>query len=56
MKLAEHIQLIHREIETMTLEGHIDTGDKFIASEDLSSALARLAKAIEYIIENDKPE
>ena len=47
MKPEKHVAKMREQLEMMHLEGHIDDQAKYVAAEDISIALEKLARAIE---------
>ena len=47
MKASKYVRKMHDLLEKMTMEGHINTPDKYVAAEDVSISLKKLGDAIE---------
>uniref|UniRef100_A0A6M3JAP2 Uncharacterized protein n=1 Tax=viral metagenome TaxID=1070528 RepID=A0A6M3JAP2_9ZZZZ len=48
MKPAKHIKKFYDLIHKMTMHGHIDTPDKYVAVQDIEIAVHKLRQAFEF--------
>jgi len=54
MRPKRHIRKFYDNIHRMTMDGHIDTPDKYVALNEIELAVHALQKAFEQEIKNNK--